>query len=94
MGLFHRKEEKAAEGEVLAACLTDPIASEIFQDILRDNGIPFVRRNQGAGGYMKVMFGASAAADFIYVSAADELRAKELYEAYLGTEVADENEEN
>lgn len=94
MGLFHRKKEPDAPGESLAACLTDPIASEIFQDILRDNGIPFVRRNKGAGAYMKVMFGAAAAADYIYVGVADEQRAKELFNAYLGTEVPFENEEN
>ena len=38
-----KKEEEPDENEpVLAAVIKNPVTSEIFQDILKENGIPFI----------------------------------------------------
>lgn len=89
-----RKEEKTDDGNepVLAAIIKDPVTSEIFQDILKENGIPFICRQEGAGGSLKLLLGAGVVPDDIYVAAKNYEKARGLYEAYLKTEVEAENE--
>lgn len=89
-----RKEEKTDDGNepVLAAIIKNPITSEIFQDILKENGIPFICRQEGAGGSLKLLLGAGVVPDDIYVAAKNYEKARGLYEAYLKTEVEAEDE--
>lgn len=89
-----RKEEKTDNGNepVLAAIIKDPVTSEIFQDILKENGIPFICRQEGAGGSLKLLLGAGVVPDDIYVAAKNYEKARGLYEAYLKTEVEAEDE--
>lgn len=89
-----RKEEKTDDGNepVLAAIIKDPVTSEIFQDILKENGIPFICRQEGAGGSLKLLLGAGVVPDDIYVAAKNYEKARGLYEAYLKTEVEAEDE--
>lgn len=89
-----RKEEKTDDGNepVLAAIIKDPVTSEIFQNILKENGIPFICRQEGAGGSLKLLLGAGVVPDDIYVAAKNYEKARGLYEAYLKTEVEAEDE--
>ncbi len=89
-----RKEEKTDDGNepVLAAIIKNPVTSEIFQDILKENGIPFICRQEGAGGSLKLLLGAGVVPDDIYVAAKNYEKARGLYEAYLKTEVEAEDE--
>lgn len=89
-----RKEEKTDNGNepVLAAIIKNPVTSEIFQDILKENGIPFICRQEGAGGSLKLLLGAGVVPDDIYVAAKNYEKARGLYEAYLKTEVEAEDE--
>ena len=66
--------------------------SEIFQDILKVNGLPFICRHDGAGGSVKLLLGAGVVPDNIYVAAKNYETARGLYEAYLQTEVEPEEE--
>lgn len=86
-GLFGKNKsgEKSSE-PVLAAVIQNTVSSEIYQDMLRENGIPFVCRQQGAGGYIKILTGGLFIADSIYVNERDLERAKELYENYIVTD--------
>lgn len=93
MGLFTRRKKEETPEYVLAATVPDTVASEIFQEILRDNGIPFVSRQMGAGGYIKILTGGLLVPDDIYVRPEHLERSQELYNAYLLTEV-DSQEEN
>ena len=88
-----QKEAKPDENEpVLAAVIKNPVTSEIFQDILKENGIPFICRQDGAGGSVKLLLGAGVVPDNIYVAAKNYETACGLYEAYLQTEVESEDE--
>ena len=88
-----KKEAKPDENEpVLAAVIKNPVTSEIFQDILKENGIPFICRQEGAGGSLKLLLGAGVVPDDIYVAAKNYEKARGLYEAYLKTEVEAEDE--
>lgn len=89
-----KKEEKTGDENepVLAAIIKNPVTSEIFQDILKENGIPFICRQEGAGGSLKLLLGAGVVPDDIYVAAKNYEKARGLYEAYLKTEVEAEDE--
>ena len=95
MGLFCRKRERQEKTvtPVLVAVIENTTESEIFQDILRENNIPFICRQEGAGAYLKVLAGGLLVADSIYVEESNLQRAKELYEAYLKTEIEHLEEE-
>ncbi len=93
MGFFGKKKENLNKTEnepVFVAAIQNTVSSEIFQDILRKNDIPFICRQQGAGGYIKIVMGSLFTTDTIYVSPENAEKAKRLYEAYLETEVAGE----
>lgn len=85
MSFFKRKKEnKQEENEpVVAAIITNPVSSAVFQDMLKENCIPFVCRQQGAGGSVKLLLGGGIVPDYILVSAKNYERARELYEVYL-----------
>lgn len=85
MSFFKRKKEnKEDENEpVVAAIISNPVSSAVFQDMLKENGIPFVCRQQGAGGSVKLLLGGGIVPDYILVSAKNYERARELYEVYL-----------
>ena len=91
MSFFKRKkEEKKDENEpVVAAIINNPVSSAVFQDMLKENGIPFICRQEGAGGSVKLLLGGGIVTDYILVSAKNYERARELYEVYLLNETED-----
>ena len=95
--LKRKKENKQDENEpVVAAIISNPVSSAVFQDMLKENGIPFFCRQEGAGGSVKRLLGGGIVPDYILVSAKNYERARELYEVYLlnePEEVAFEEEE-
>lgn len=91
MSFFRKKtaQTTAPENHRLVASISDTIASAIFQEILRDNEIPFICRQPGAGGYIKILTGGLLSSDSIYVNDSDFARADELYRAYFEADAAD-----
>ena len=91
MSFFKRKkEEKTDENEpVVAAIINNPVSSAVFQDMLKENGIPFICRQEGAGGSVKLLLGGGIVPDYILVSAKNYERVRELYEVYLLNETED-----
>ena len=85
MSFFKRKKEETKDENepVVAAIISNPVSSAVFQDMLKENGIPFVCRQQGAGGSVKLLLGGGIVPDYIFVSAKNYERARELYEVYL-----------
>ena len=85
MSFFKRKKEETKDENepVVAAIITNPVSSAVFQDMLKENGIPFVCRQQGAGGSVKLLLGGGIVPDYILVSDKNYERARELYEVYL-----------
>lgn len=57
------------EGVALLATLYDDVSIAIYEDILRDAAIPFLRKDRGAGGAMRIIMGGSLSAADIYVPA-------------------------
>lgn len=96
MKLWGKKKEKELPpaGQRLVASIDDSIAAGIFQEILRDNGIPFICSQPGAGGYIKILTGGLLVPDSIYVNEEDYEQARELYDAYFGAEAEAQQPEN
>lgn len=90
MGLFEKFVKTGADKKikgkepVIAAVIANTVDSEIYQDILKNNNIPFICRQRGAGGYIKILTGGLLIADSIYVKESDLKKAGELYKAYFG----------
>ena len=66
---------------VLVATFEDVVSSEIFRDILTDNGIPYSMGNDE--GAIVVMFGGGFSADEIYVDKRDFEKAEALYNDFM-----------
>ncbi len=81
MGFF--KTRKKVKEPVLVASLANTVSSEIYQEMLRENNIPFICRQEGASGYLKHITGGLFVVDSIYVMEEHYSFAKELYEAYI-----------
>lgn len=96
MGFFSKsKKNKIKKNEpMIAAVIENTVDSEIYQDILRENGIPFICRQRGAGGYLKILTGGFLIADNIYVKECDFEKAKGLYDAYFGNRAEIENSDS
>lgn len=86
MGLFSFKKKDMVESSsepVVVAVISNTVSSEIYQDILRQNNVRFICRQQGAGGYLKHLIGSASIPDYIYVKSDDYEQARELYETYI-----------
>ena len=83
MGFFKFKKKNITRDNsdpVVAAVITNTVSSEIYQDILRQNNVRFICKQQGAGGYLKHLIGSATIPDYIYVKSEDYEQARELYE--------------
>ena len=87
MGFWKKKAKENEDSQpVQVAAIPNTVLSEIYQDMLRENEIPFICRQQGAGGYLKILTGGLLVVDSIYVNERDYEKARELYEIYVEAE--------
>lgn len=68
---------------VLAVTVEDIITTEIYCDVLKDNGILYSTDDEDAETVVKVLFGGSFAGTNIYVDEEDLEKARELYNEVL-----------
>ena len=78
--------EKTITEPVLLATMEDVVSSEIFRDILTENGILYYCDGQADSGAMQVLFGGSFVAENIYVDKTDFDKADSLYTEFLENE--------
>ncbi len=55
------------EGISLLATLYDDVSVAMYEDILRDVAIPYLKKDRGAGGAVRIMMGTTLSAVDIYV---------------------------
>lgn len=70
---------------VVAASVEDIITTEIYCDVLADNGIPYSFDEENSEVGIKVMMGGSFAATNIYVDESDLEKAEALYQEVLNS---------
>ncbi len=79
-------EDFVIENPQLAVTVEDVVSAEIFMDILKENGIPFISENSGEEQSLQVIFGGGFMAEKIYVGSEDLEKTKELYKEFLNSE--------
>ena len=85
--MFFKKRKREDKKEPrLVAVIPNTVNSEIYQDLLKENGIPFICNQLGAGGYIKIVAGSLLVTDRIYVNDEDYEKAKELFDLYIESE--------
>ena len=72
---------KAITEPALVATFEDVVLSEIFRDILTENGIGYSMGDEE--GSVRVMFGGGFSSDEIYVDKRDFEKAEELYNEFM-----------
>ena len=61
---------------------TDDILISQVCEILKENDIPFIKKQEGSGAYVGVLFGSTMGIKDIFVSEEDYEKAKELIEGF------------
>ena len=86
---FKQKKEKENNGLVFVTSVI-PAFSGVYAEILKENGIPFLSREQRTGGYLRIVTGGLLIPDDFYVNESDYNRAFELYKAFIEPELEEE----
>ena len=82
------------EGLALARSFFDPISLAMAEEALRDAEIPFLKKERGSGGVVRILAGYQMFGSDIFVREADAERAAELLESLFSGEAADAQEES
>ncbi len=82
-------EKTEINDPVLLATFEDIVSSEIFRDILTENGILYSCDGEDA---MRVTFGGGFVSQDIFVDASDLAQAEQLYNEFLDSEVSFDGE--
>lgn len=91
-GKAGKKAELDAMHSVKLVSLSDGFQADLLEGLLKEQGIPMLRRKLGSGGYMQAYMGFSVFGEEIYVDEADYERAKEVL-GVLETDDGDEIQE-
>lgn len=81
--IFAKKQTADNIEPTFVVGISNTVLCEIFKDLLKENNIPFICRQNGAGGYIKVLTGGFLVTDNIYVRPEHYNKAKELYDNYI-----------
>lgn len=81
----------AEEGMRLLASLFNPISLSIAEEILSENGVPFLKKERGSGGLVRLIAGFQTFGTDLFVLAEHFERATELLEPLLAESVEGEN---
>ncbi|TJX67923.1 DUF2007 domain-containing protein [Soehngenia saccharolytica] len=72
------KKEKQEINLKLLIKTSDRIMLSLIESILKENGIPYILKDKGTGGYLKIITGASIYDTEVLVSDKDFEKAREL----------------
>lgn len=82
------------EGLTLVASFYDPVSLSIAEEMLKDAGVPYLCKNRGSGGAVRVIAGYQTFGSDIFVREADAARAGEVIAPLLSECAEDQNGEN
>ncbi len=86
---FKRKNKNEYDGLRLVKEVL-PAYSGMYAELLKGSDIPFITRQEGVGGYLKVVTGGLLVPESFYVKPEDYDKALEIYNTFIETE-AEEN---
>lgn len=85
--MFFKRKEKKDNNELVFVASVMPAFSGIYSEILKENGIPFLTREQRTGGYLRIVTGGLLVPDDFYVNENDYQKDLELYKAFIEPEL-------
>ena len=85
---------KNEEGLALARSFFDPVSLAMAEEALRDAEIPFLKKERGSGGVVRILAGYQMFGSDIFVREADAERAAELLDALFSGEAEQIDEES
>ena len=80
------------EGVSLLTTLYDTVAAELVSALLTEEGIPFLRKDRGTGGMMRILAGTTLSPIDIYVPDALLTKAREVLQATAAEDGEDAEE--
>ncbi len=80
------------ELSLLVTCYDDVLAG-MYEELLKEENIPYLRKDRGAGGAVRLIMGSSSYGTDIYVPTALLAAAKDLITPPDGAEIIDEEGE-
>jgi len=81
--------------EIKVFTSNDDLVIDRICEIFKERDIPFIKKEEGAGNYIKIVYGKSTISNKkIYVSEEDYEKAKELVDFLNAEEFEEETEEN
>ena len=86
---FRRKTKEEYDGLRLVKSVM-PAYAGMYGELLKENNVPFIARQEGVAGYMKIVTGGLLIPENFYVKPEDYDKALEIYNAFIETE-AEEN---
>ncbi len=93
--MFKKSPKNTDNEPVFVVGISNTVLCEIYMDLLKENNIPYICRQNGAGGYIKVLTGGFLVTDNIYVKKENYNKARELYDNYIDgkAELSDSEEQ-
>ncbi len=88
--MFFKKKTKAEYDGLRLVKAVMPNFAGMYAELLKENGIPFIARQEGVSGYLKIVTGGLLIPENFYVKPEDYDKALELYNAFIEIE-AEEN---
>ena len=87
--LFFGLDQAASEdGLVLLRSFHDDVSVTMAEEVLRDEEIPFVKKDRGSGSAVRIVVGFSTFGTYLFVAPDDLERATELMQALFEVDYA------
>ncbi len=86
---FKRRNKNEYDGLILVKAVM-PAFAGMYAELLKENGIPFIARQEGVAGYMKIVTGGLLIPENFYVKPDDYEKALEIYNAFIETEAEED----
>ncbi len=92
--LFGLDQPANADGLAHLATFTEPVSLSIAEELLRDNGIPYLKKERGCGGVVRILVGYQSFGTDLYVRPEDEEKANDVLAPLFEQADAEAAEEN
>ena len=92
--LFGLDQPANADDLAHLATFTEPVSLAIAEEMLHDNDIPYLKKERGCGGVVRILTGYQSFGTDLYVRPEDEERANDVLSPLFEEADAEATEEN
>ena len=92
--LFGLDHPANADGLAHLATFTEPVSLSIAEEMLRDNDVPYLKKERGCGGVVRILTGFQSFGTDLFVRPEDEQKALDVLAPLFEEADAEAAEEN